>query len=438
MLAVWVLLLFEPEWFLSAFGGGFILKKIPTLLLPVLIVCSLTRWRRQALYLPLWLFVGMHIIHWPFVENRGLLMHGVEQLRMFFMTFIGSVCIIRSPEHTYRLLVLFLVHFLWFGVQGAASGEVSWHSMISNPDSYGPLMGIGLGYCYYFAQSTNDNRMRWIAYLTSALCVIGVISSFARGAVLSAVLVLGMVWLRSPRKLATLAVGLAAGIIGFASISVIHPNNAFWDEMATVSEGNKGGTGLERWVMWNIAIDVFKDRPFFGAGPNNVGAVAYKIVPYDQSRGQYQDPIQLYNKKLHNIFLQVLSEFGLIGTSFWLWMVVDFFVRLRRLRRPSSVAYWRWATHGRLDVGALSLGLECAMIGYMANGFFYNQIYIHWFWTLILLAYLLTINTGRAPARRRRAVENAPPVAPTVGAPGRESLAGGLLGGSPRLTIDQR
>lgn len=416
LLAMWILLLFEPDWFLSAFGGGAVLKRIPTLLLPVLIVCTATRWRRQGLYWPFIGIMAIHIVHMPLVENRGLLMHGFESLYLFFFVFVASACMIRSADHTLRLLTLFMLHFLWYGVQGAASGRVGWHSMISNEDSFGPLMGIGLGYCYYYAQSIRDRNLRWLAYATAGVCVVGVVSSLARGAVLSAGLVMGLIWLRSPRKIATLAGGIAAAIVGLTAITVVHPENAFWKEMSTVSEGNKAGTGLERWVMWNISLEVFKKKPLLGAGPNNVGAVAYRIIPYDPERPQYADPVQLYNKKLHNIFLQILSEQGLVGSAIWLAMVTDFFLRLRRLRRPSSVAYWRQATSGRLDVSMLSLGLECAMVGYLANGFFYNQIYIHWFWTLCCLAYVLTINTGR-PRRRSEP-------APRSGAPGSQGDSG--------------
>jgi len=419
LLAMWILLLFEPDWFLSAFGGGAVLKRIPTFLLPLLVVCTATRWRRQGLYWPFIGIMAIHVVHMPFVENRGLLMHGFESLYFFFFVFVASACLIRSADHTLRLLTLFMLHFLWYGVQGAMSGRVSWHSMISNEDSFGPLMGIGLGYCYYYAQSIRNKHLKWTAYATAGLCVVGVVSSLARGAVLAAGLVMGLIWLRSPRKMATLAGGIAAAIVGLTAITVVHPENGFWKEMSTVSEGNKAGTGLERWVMWNISLDVFKERPLLGSGPNNVGAVAYRVIPYDPERPQYADPAQLYNKKLHNIFLQILSEQGLVGSAIWLAMVTDFFVRLRRLRRPSSVVYWRHATSGRLDVSMLSLGLECAMVGYLANGLFYNQIYIHWFWTLCCLAYVLTINTGRP---RRRSDPAPPSSAP--GAQGRSGVGG--------------
>ena len=40
------------------------------------------------------------------------------------------------------------------------------------------------------------------------------------------------------------------------------------------------------------------------------------------------------------------------------------------------------------------------MVAYLANGFFYNQIYIHWFWTLILMMYVLSEVAGGFPTAR--------------------------------------
>jgi hypothetical protein len=145
----------------------------------------------------------------------------------------------------------------------------------------------------------------------------------------------------------------------------------------------------------------------------------------------------LYAKKLHNIFMQILSEFGIVGVVIWLWLWIDFWRRLRRLRRKPAVAYWKWASGGKFDVAAISLGLECAMIGFLANGFFYNQIYIHWSWTLICLAYLLDVNTRRAPRRNPTAREPGGPMREpsrqgAAGPKGSGSLAGGLLESTTR------
>ena len=54
------------------------------------------------------------------------------------------------------------------------------------------------------------------------------------------------------------------------------------------------------------------------------------------------------------------------------------------------------------------------MIAFLANGVFYNQLYIHWFWTLIALALAFTRTVAPIPR------------------PARASLAGGFRGAPTR------
>jgi hypothetical protein len=159
--------------------------------------------------------------------------------------------------------------------------------------------------------------------------------------------------------------------------------------------------------------------------------VAFGMVEYDPSRPRYADPTKLYNTKLHNIYFQVLSEEGLLGAFSWTWMIIAYFLQLRRLRAPDSVRYWRQASGGDLDIALISRGLEYGMVGYLANGVFYNQIYVHWFWSLLAIAYVLQLNTGEArptPGRPAGPVQaEATSVSPAGGGVSGESLGKGLL-----------
>jgi len=395
------LFFFEPDWFLARLGGGGFLKRIPTLVMPLLVILCAHRWRRAALYWPLLLFVLIHVYHLPLAENQGLLIHAFKMLYQFVFVFVGVICLIRTPANTLRLLFIFMLSFGWFALNGFVSGSVGWHSTLSNPDSFGPLMCIGLGYCYCYGAARADRRWRLISYAVAGLCLIGVISSIARGAVLAAGLVLLLIWLRSTRRIATLGAAIGAAIVGLGAISVLHPGGSFWDEMSTVSEGTKSGTGQERLVMWGVSLEVFKEHPIMGVGANNVGAVAFRLVGFDPNRPRYADPTKLYNTKLHNIYFQVLSEEGLLGAFSWTWMIIAYFLQLRRLRAPDSVRYWRQASGGELDIALISRGLEYGMVGYLANGVFYNQIYVHWFWSLLAIAYVLQLNTGKPEATSR-------------------------------------
>lgn len=400
---MWILQLFEPEWFLASFGGRGLFTRIPTLLTPLLLLAVAQNWRREALYWPFVLYLGLHVVHMPFVENRGFLMGGFKLLYHFFFMFLGTVCLMSRASRMLWLLRMYMLCYAWFAVQGAWRGQVNWHTALSNPDSYGPWMCMGLGYAYYYGMAVRSRGLKWASFLLAGLCLVGTVASLARGAVLAAGIVMALIWVRSPRKIATAASGLVAAAIVAGAVSLVHPPGEFVAEMETVSEGTKGGTGMERWVMWGVGMEVWKANPILGAGPNNLGPVAAKIMPYDPERPQYQDPVVFYAKKLHNIYVQILSETGIVGAALWLFMLFDFFRRLRMLRRRSAIERWRAATRGAVDLRYVSLGLECAMAAYLVNGIVYNQIYIHWFWSLVTIVYVLSIVTAEsgAPAPRR-------------------------------------
>jgi O-antigen ligase len=227
--------------------------------------------------------------------------------------------------------------------------------------------------------------MRWLGYLISLLCIAGVVSSIARGAVLSAGLAMAMLWLRARNKLRLIGgTAVAAAVVAIA-MSWLHPGGAFVEEMKTISEGNKAGTGQVRWVLWDLGMDVFADSPLIGVGSYQFGPIAAREIAYDSGRAVLQDPSNLYNAALHNIYVQLLAEFGLIGTGAWLLTLWMFFSDLAAVRRRRSRERWVWRKYS-FDVRDLTYGLECAMVAFVANGFFYNQLHEHWYWTLVTFA----------------------------------------------------
>jgi len=393
----WVLHIFEPGWFLAGtIGGPF--YKFPTILLPVLVIVSINYCQRRSLYWPLIVFVLLHLGASVFAENAGLSRLHFKFLVYMLLQFIGSVSLIDSPYKAITVLKVFLLGFIWYGIQGLPDGRVSWHTMLGNEDSYGPLMVMGLGFSYYFAMGIRSWWWRRLGYAVCLLCVIGTVVSLARGAVLSAGLVLFLVWLRSPRKLGTFMGGFAALLVFLLALKFILPSGVFFDEMQTISEGNKAGTGQARWFLWQFAWEVFLDNPLFGVGVGNFGVIASKTISSDFTRPQFHDAHKLYGAGLHNIYFQILSEEGIIGVWVWTTMLVGFVRRIRFLRSQSADNQWNRHGGEGIDIRAISLGLESAMIAFLATGFFYNQLYVHWFWTLITITFVLSELTSGSPA----------------------------------------
>jgi O-antigen ligase len=292
-------------------------------------------------------------------------------------------------------------------------------------------MVIGLGFCAYLAVGSNKLWVRRGLLFTAALCVGGVVASFARAAFLAMILVFGVFWLRSNRKLKTLGAGVTAAVLIAATAAVLY-GDAFWSEInSAFSEGASEGTGNDRWVLWGAAWQVFLENPIFGTGPNNWGIFASShFAPGELARRYGDNPGTLYNRSLHNLYMQTLAELGITGAAALVWILVDFWKRNIRLRTEAAGIRWRMLG-GTMDLRSMALALELAMVAFLAVAAVYSTAGKHWFFTIQGLNLLLY----------HWAVKERPPARPVVTSSNRRpvgrSSSDGSLEGSPQTAIVQ-
>jgi O-antigen ligase len=397
--ALWMLTIFEFEWFVSqTVGGPF--YRIPTLLAPVLALLTVARGTRRALYWPMLLFVTMHLGASIFAENAGFARDGLRFLLFMVLLLASSVTFLDTPHKAIVVLKLYLLSFVWYGVQGIPGGRVFWHPLMNNEDSYGPLMVLGMAFAYFFGMAVSSRGWKWCARIVFLVALLGVVASLARGASLAAGLVLGYILLRSPHKLRTIGGVILAAIVFLPIAAMLLPLDAYLAELQSVSEGDD-----VRTTLWMLAWNVFKESPIVGVGAGNFGVIASMVTPFDESRNVGSDPGQLYYWAVHNPHVQIMAEEGLVGLALWFTMIVTFFRRNARLRRNEAGAQWAARGGGGVELRTVSIGLEGAMVGYLGCSFFYNQLYIHWFWSLLTLVFVLeglTVSTPVAKAKEVR------------------------------------
>jgi len=420
---LWALALFEPEWWLASFGAE-PLKRLPSLLLPLAIGVVLAKADRRSLYAPMALFVISHMIALPFATNRGYAMSPFKSVLFFYVLLVASAATIDRIPKVLPIVSMYLIQFAWWGIHGLPYGRVNWHSTLANEDAFGPMMVVGLAFTTFFALGTRSKGTRIGAALIAALCGVGIVAAVARGATLAAALVLVVVWLRSPRKLAMFVGVVLVAVTMVVASYVFFPDGEFWAEMTSISEDIRAigtsetdtscvraaskracGSGTDRWDLWGAGWEVFLQSPLLGVGPGNFGAYAAENFRAGQASGFYADPAHLYGRSLHNVYVQVLAEQGLIGVVIFLWLLVDFVRRNRALRVHATLDAWDEATNKRSDLRFISFGLEAALIGYLASGLFYDQLYTSSLYLLLGLNFVLSslippIARKNAPAAR--------------------------------------
>lgn len=387
LLFVWVLTLLEVHFFLAnAVARPFIylvyLGYPPMVLLMALkapaIIASSPRW---MWYPPMLILLLAAIATFPIAENMNIARQSILYFLNYYGLALATAMYVRSAKLSMPILLLFFGQFAWFALFAGTRGLIPWHPTLANYDGFGAVMVQGAGLCYWFAIAAKSRKVKLFLFALAAYCVMGVVASFARAAFLCLVAVVGWVWMRSPRKVLTAGGILAAGMIVVVAASLMFDPGFFWNEiMSAFEEGTETGTGQQRWEVWKIAFRVWIQHPILGVGGGNVGAWAATHFRYGELEA-FPNPGVLYGHNPHNVYVQVLSEFGVVGIAAFAWALWDFQKRNRDLRQPDAAA--RWAQqNGKWDLRYLALGLEAANVANVLGGMFYASLFMPWFYSV--------------------------------------------------------
>jgi len=401
--ALWLVTLFDPQWLLAARGFRAGLKLPVFLFLGLVATLALSAFtvkdfgRRWTWYPPLLCFIAVAIASSAFTLNLGRSRDAVQVMLLYWVLVVGTVVLVDSARRAEQLVLAYGLQFIWWGVWGSTTGLVFWHPALANLDGFGAWMVIGGGLCSFLILASDNKWLRRALMLAVALCAVGVVASFARGAFLAAVAVLGVVWLRSPRKGRAFGWGLTCAALFATAASVLY-GDAYWAEMATIFQGTSEETGEDRWVMWQAAWEIFLARPILGAGPENWGVYAATYFRPGDVGGVYAfNPGMLYGRQLHSSYFQTLAELGILGVMSLAWIFWDFWRRNAALRSARAAEVWK-ALGGRLALRPIALGLEAALVGWMAVAAFYSLAGTHWLYTILALNLLIHSLVSRAIA----------------------------------------
>jgi len=102
LLAYWVLMVIEPDWYLTrTIGGAF--YRIPTLVMPVLAFVAISRRTSRSVYWPLIIVVLLHLGASIYAENAGYAREPFKFVLHMLVLFSTTVALIKSPAR-YQVL----------------------------------------------------------------------------------------------------------------------------------------------------------------------------------------------------------------------------------------------------------------------------------------------------------------------------------------------
>lgn len=324
------------------------------------------------------------LLSWMFAQYPA-----VSQEKMFIfvnwvMVYVLVANVVTTETRFFIFFGLFLLASLKMSQHGArswafrgfsfanwgATGAPGW---FHNSGEFGVQMCVFFPLSIYYIGALRLHWEKWKRVLFVALPVTAIMSLIAtnsRGALVGVGAV--GVWMLARTRHRVRAF-LALGALTAVVILVMPEEQK--ERFRTMGEDN---TSENRFLYWRRGIEAFKSHPVTGIGYENWAS--YHQANY----GTIALP--------HNIFVQGGAELGTLGLVGMIGLIASSFVVNRRTRKIAS----QLGERGHF-MEMTARGLDGAMIGFLASGFFVTVLFYPYLWFALALTSALHAAAVGAP-----------------------------------------
>lgn len=249
-----------------------------------------------------------------------------------------------------------------------------------DPTTAAIMLSSGVVLALTLAIETRRNRGLFLA--AAIIGSLALILSFSRSAALVYALTLMLLAARHRKSRLVLPALLIGAFLTAAFLPFVP--DSYFERFASLLSGGDGDWTIDRrWTYQVIGIDILTERPLFGVGPGN-----YRDVFTDPSY-RFLPGRTLLGRVLHNMYLSVATEYGLLGFGVFLALILAaFFAVFSVMRRPAAE-----------ELGGLAAAVFFSMLAFFVASVFNPNEYNKYTWIFLALACATTIINRRLHAQ---------------------------------------
>jgi O-antigen ligase len=251
-----------------------------------------------------------------------------------------------------------------------------------NPNELAAVLVPAIVICGFALLAERRPFARWALVAIGLTLLLGLFLTGSREGLVGMTVALALAIVLAGRSrmpiVAVTLVVLGASVVYYASLAPPDQKDRL------LSARSDRGTGRED--IWKVAEQVVRDKPLHGAGAGNFPIVAPTYAARDINIARVDfvvdDP-----KVVHNTYLEVLAELGLVGAALFA-VVVGGALRtaFNAIRRARSLPW---------DVQLLVRGFAVSLAGILSAYFFGSREYEKQLWLLLGIAFALAYVVDR-------------------------------------------
>jgi len=318
--------------------------------------------------------------YWAFMQWRLMISYFIFSLA--FCLFIDSITAIRTFLTGFIIIVAIVAIALYLKV-GAYLGGVR---ILGDTNDLALAMNVMIPISFFMGMSYRGIK-RIFFWITTVIFVMTNVFAFSRGGFVGMAGVAFLCWWNTKAKMKSLLILL---LIVIAFVTLIPQE--YKAELHTITEeGTESGTGRDRIELWKVGWKMFLDNPLLGVGQGNM---PYRLGEYQYDReGQSFWGREITTRTVHSIYVQVLTELGIIGILIWGLIIKNILFKSRyviRVNKEMPVG-----DDDQLFLKTAMTGLLIGLGGYFISGVFLSAFYYPYFWNLAGLITAVYIQSQR-------------------------------------------
>jgi probable O-glycosylation ligase (exosortase A-associated) len=249
---------------------------------------------------------------------------------------------------------------IWGGVNGTALGESSSFALVAA--SMIPFIFVLARHSLFLP---GGKKMKWIAYGTIALFIIGIVGSYARTGVICLGLLGIIVLLRSRHKIV-----LAVAVLGIGLVALPLMPKDWTKRMGTLENSEQESSASMRIGVWKWTLGYVAGHPLGGGFEvHRINEVEYSApdptAPNDPTRNI---KLKMRARAFHSNYFEMLGEHGYPGLILFLIVIILSFTKSWRVWRAKLPPEQEWLT-GYAGANLVSLVMIVAGGAFAGNAF---------------------------------------------------------------------
>jgi O-antigen ligase len=402
-LAAWVVLLF-----LSGLPG---LSGAPSAVALIVLIAWLAAVRtngrdvramslaHRGMLVTIVLFLGWVALSTTWATNPADALSDVQKWLIAALTFVVVTTTVRSPRGSALLAGGFIAGALAAVVAGLAltglhpavsainsAADVRLSTGATDPNYLAATIVAALALSGGLAVWRREPWVRLLLAGAAPVLLYGLIATQSRGGLIAGAtaVVMGVVLLPTQRRRI-----LAALIPILALMALFFSLNP--EAYKRITQPDGGGTG--RTELWRIAWRIAEDHPIVGIGVNNFVAREQGYVLRVGSLRYAQELVIDNPKVVHNMYLQMLAETGIVGLALFLAMVGALLRATYRAARELERA-------GAVAAGTFARSVLVAQLAMLTASFFLSNGPDRRYWVLFAFGPALWAVARRSPGQQ--------------------------------------